>query len=165
MSAVLKVWFVDSRSSKGSFGGSWGQDYFHNNAKRLFAFSQCVDICTDYAKAMVGKLLASGARIQLVALVVKKKKVNFLEKEKWLISQNPAHPVNILCDKMGRTFCVLCWIPKYNGSLYEKHMNELQAELVAFILKESHYFLKEWLTNYSYLVLSIWQMFSQKWTK
>lgn len=31
---------------------------------------------------MVGKLLAPGAGIQLVALVVKKKKVNFLEKEK-----------------------------------------------------------------------------------
>ena len=49
---------------------------------RLFAFSYCVDICTDDAKAMVGALRAPGARIQEVVarIVVFFLKVNFLEK-------------------------------------------------------------------------------------
>lgn len=40
-------------------------------------------------------------------------------------------------------------------------MNGLQAELVAFFL-DGISLLLERMTNYSYLVLSIWQMFSQK---
>lgn len=53
--AVLKVWSVNSQRSPRPFQGVHEvKNHFHNNAKRLFAFSLCVDICTDCAKAMVG---------------------------------------------------------------------------------------------------------------
>lgn len=65
------MWSVNSWEYPRPFQGVHEVKTIFIIMSRLFAFSYCVDICTDDAKAMVGTLLALRASIQeVVALVV-----------------------------------------------------------------------------------------------
>lgn len=155
---------------------SWGQNCF-DNVKTLLAFLSSVDICTDGAKAVLGRLLVpqheTGSRRPrfLVVSAFQKGKPHALL---WCVHSEGLRVTNVYhLDPLVHVFFVPC---ERTWQEYVKHLDhmwwfsggktfvQLFEWCAATCRRKHHLSFREQLTNCCSSDLRIWQLFSPKWT-
>ena len=163
-------------------GGPWGHKHFYNNTKMLFLFLIALTSAMMVQKPWWVKTssilaqLSSGTKLYESSSycsppLTHSKKVTSLRNvldeavtitnfiKSWHLS---TWIFNILCEEMEVPIKNFCCISKYDGGLEEKC--RAIFELSIFFI-DTTFTWQTADTKFSYISLSIWQIFSRKWTK